>query len=265
MFHSIFSSESELEALLHSISKEIQLLEAQLKNLPDGKLISCKNGKYHKYYQKSGQSLLYIPKSEHTLAKQLALKAYLNFQLDDLLYQRKFLTSHLKHFHSHSQQLDKLFFSSQGYQKLLAANFVSPNETHVQWMKAPYEQNLKYPEQLKHKTLSGNVVRSKSESLIDTSLFLHKIPYRYECELYLNEIQLFPDFTVLHPHTGNIIYWEHFGMMDDNSYSQNAYAKMQLYSTNGIIPGINFITTFETRENPLTFDMVEKTIQHYLL
>ena len=79
----------------------------------------------------------------------------------------------------------------------------------------PYEKNPKYPEHLIHKTVSGIYVRSKSESMIALQLYTEKIPFRYECALQLGETTLYPDFTILHPKTGEIFYWEHFGMMDE--------------------------------------------------
>ena len=42
-----------------------------------------------------------------------------------------------------------------------------------------------------HKGSSGNYVRSKSESMIDMVLYIHKIPFRYECALILGETTLF--------------------------------------------------------------------------
>ena len=41
-------------------------------------------------------------------------------------------------------------------------------------------------------------MRSKSEAMIAMSLYVQKIPYRYECELKLGSITLFPDFTIRH-------------------------------------------------------------------
>lgn len=32
-----------------------------------------------------------------------------------------------------------------------------------------------------------------------------------------------PDFTVRHPITGKRIYWEHFGMMDDQEYRNDGF------------------------------------------
>ncbi len=130
-------------------------------------------------------------------------------------------------------------------------------------MNAPYEQNPKHPEQLIHKTASGKLVRSKSEAMIDLYLYTKQIPYRYECSLQLGETTLYPDFTILHPHTGEIIYWEHFGMMDEPFYYQKVFPKLQLYTAYGIVPSIRLITTYETRTNPLSSEVIEKIIEHY--
>lgn len=70
-------------------------------------------------------------------------------------------------------------------------------------------------------------------------LLTNKIPFRYECELQLEETTLYPDFTLRHPLTGQVFYWEHFGMMDNPNYCRNATTKLQLYFSHGIIP-LNF-------------------------
>lgn len=68
----------------------------------------------------------------------------------------------------------------------------------------------------------------------------------------------------LHPDTGNIYYWEHFGLMDVAEYSQNAFQKLSLYASCGIIPSIQLITTYETKANPLNIETVDKLIQEFL-
>lgn len=127
------------------------------------------------------------------------------------------------------------------------------------------KKERKSAKQLLHKTISGNLVRSKSESLIDMLLYTHKIPFRYKCALQLGDITLYPNFTIRHPYTGHIFYWEHFGRMDDPTYCKNTYNKLQLYSSHRIIPSIHLITTYETQEYPLSTHTVEKVIQQYFL
>ena len=96
-------------------------------------------------------------------------------------------------------------------------------------------------------------------------LVQHKIPYRYECALQLGDHTIYPDFTIRHPKTGEIFYWEHFGLMDDINYSKNVPGKLHTYITGGIIPSINLITTYETKNTPLSMELVEKTIEYYFL
>ena len=96
-------------------------------------------------------------------------------------------------------------------------------------------------------------------------LYTHKIPFRYENPLILDGITLYPDFTIRHPATGQFFYWEHFGLIDDVSYRESAFKKLNLYITQGIIPSIHLITTFETKETPLSTELIEHVIQCYFM
>lgn len=69
-----------------------------------------------------------------------------------------------------------------------------------------FTQYSKYPENKIHVAPSGNMVRSKSEVLIDMQLYTNHIPFRYECELQLGDVTIYPDFTVRNPRTGKLYY-----------------------------------------------------------
>ena len=96
------------------------------------------------------------------------------------------------------------------------------------WNRIVSTNNPKEPQKLIHKTIPGILVRSKSEALIINALFEHKIPFRYECLLQIQNVSIYPDFTIRHPVTGEVYYWEHFGMMDNENYAHNVYSKLQL-------------------------------------
>ena len=132
-------------------------------------------------------------------------------------------------------------------------------------MNADYSRNPLHPEMLKFESISGNTLRSKSELIIDQLLFVYQIPYRYECKLAIGDVTLYPDFTIIHPKTGKMFYWEHFGMMDNQKYSQKAFSKLEIYCENGIIPSINLITTFEATDFPLDAVKVENIIKQYFV
>lgn len=247
------------------LEQEIHSIQSTLNSLPDGKLICTRNSNRFKWYISDGHTLKYLPKTQRHHAEQLAQKKYLSSLLKDLTHEKRSLELYLQHHNKNVTHTDKFLQENSGFFELLTPYFKPPSKELSIWMDSTYEKNPKFPEQLTHKSVSGNLVRSKSEVLIDTLLYVNHIPFRYECALHLGEITFYPDFTIRHPQTGQLYYWEHFGLMDDPSYSKNAYSKLQCYSTHGIIPSIQLITTFETKDHPLSSERIEKIISDYFL
>lgn len=245
------------------LKEQINAIQHQIKELPDGNLICTRDGKYHKWYQSDGHTQTYIPKKNRQLAEQLAAKKYLSLLSEDLLHEKKALDFYLRHHSSTPNQADSLLANNPEYQELLMPLFTPLSQELLNWQNAPYITNPNYSAQLSIKTCSKNLVRSKSEALIDMALFTKGIPFRYECALQLNNITLYPDFTIRHPQTGKTYYWEHFGLMDKPAYCEKVSSKLQLYISNGIIPSIDLITTYETKENPLSPETVERIIEFY--
>ena len=247
------------------LSAKIQSIQNELEQLPEGSLITTRNGPYHKWYHLLDRSMVYIPKSRRSFAKQLARKKYLSLQLKNISNQKKAVDAYLKHRRPTFADADNFLITHEAFYNLLSDSYRPLSQELARWAAASYEKNTNHSEHLTHKTISGNLVRSKSEALIDTILHANKIPFRYECALILGDTKIFPDFTLRHPITGDIYYWEHFGMMDDPSYIKKAYSKLHLYTSNGIIPTIHLITTYETKDHPLTPDKIEKIIQEYFM
>lgn len=258
-----------MQSHLTQLNQHITKIKAQLPTFPAGTLLCKKNGKNWQWIHLNNKQESYIRKSRRNFAEQLALKKYLTFLLKDLEADQKATELYLKKYKSVTGKAEQFLSASSEYRTLLQAYFQLP-EDQQNWAAAPYEKNQKYPEHLIHKSSSGNLLRSKSEVIIDTLLYMHKIPFRYECALSLNSlifpyesISIYPDFTILHPRTGKIYYWEHFGKMDDPAYAQKTAQKLQLYIANQIIPSINLITTYETQTEPLTSELVEKILNYY--
>lgn len=243
------------------LDEQINSLHSQIKSLPEGKIICTPNGRGYKWYRSDGHKSVYIPKSERNLAEQLAVKKYLQQIEADCIQEKIAIDFYLRH-HKPSKAED-LLINKPSYQELLSSFFNPQSQEIKDWMDAPFEQNPKYPENKIHKTSSGNMVRSKSEVLIDMVLYTHKIPFRYECELQVGDYKIYPDFTIMHPKTGKIYYWEHFGKMDDPKYNRNIGDRIQIYINNGIIPSVDLITTYETITHPLSIDDVEKVVEEY--
>lgn len=247
------------------LEQRIKLLKQQIQKLPDGKIFCTHFGKYTKWYQTDGKTQIYIPKKERRLAEELALKKYLSLQLKNLQQEKLAIEYYLRHHDTKAEQAEKALYNTPAYRELLSPNFKPIAQKLFEWQTAQYEKNNNHPENLIHETVSGIYVRSKSEEMIDMVLCKNQIPFRYECKLKLGDISLYPDFTIRHPKTGETYYWEHFGLMDDTNYSRNAFSKLQHYASNGIIPSIQLITTFETKNHPLTINNVEEIVNQYFL
>lgn len=245
-------------------AKTLNVIEKQLKKLPNGNFFCCKEGKYDKWYYRNNGKQIYIQKKDRSIAEQLAYRRYLLALQQDLTDEQNAANAYLKFHTSDIRRSDKLL-TNKAYQELLSPFFKPQSQELINWMNESYKKNTNHPEHLIHKTASGNIVRSKSEMLIDMALYKNKIPFRYESPLELNNKIYYPDFTIRHPYTGMIYYWEHFGLMDDPLYSQKAYNKLQVYTTCGIMPTYNLILTFETKDYSLDSEFIEKIIAHYFL
>lgn len=245
------------------LEKQIQDIHIQLESLPNGKLVCCHTNNHCKWYNYSPDGRIYITKKQRTIAEKLALKKYLLLLLKDITHEKRAIDFYLKHHSTKPSEASQLLLDDPEYQILLSSFFKPFSQKLTEWINSSYQKNEAHPEDLIHKSISGNIVRSKSEALIDMLLYTNKIPFRYECALYLDNTTFFPDFTIMHPHTGQLYYWEHFGMMDDPNYCRNAYLKLQTYTSNGIIPTVHLIMTFETKEHPLGSDMIEEIIEYY--
>lgn len=179
-------------------------------------------------------------------------------------HEKSAIDLYLRRHSNYEPQVDKLLTDSMEVEKLLSP-YLSPLSKELEeWMNSPYEHNLKYPEHLTQKVGANQFVRSKSEAMIAKVLKQNKIPYQYEAKLLLDDIEIYPDFTIRHPKTGQYFYWEHFGLLDKTDYVKAMHSKLQLYTTHGIMPGINLITTYENQEKPLTFEMIEMLVKYYL-
>ena len=247
------------------LDQEIASLRARLKELPEGKLVCVRNGCYTKWYRSDGHNSVYIPKKEKTLAEQLAVKKYLQMRLKELLQEQRAIDFYLRHHNPDASYAEYLLSENSLYSELLSPYFTRESQEFQKWMTQPCESNPAYPEQRIHKTSAGIFVRSKSEALITMLLYMNKIPFRYECALSLGNVTVYPDFTIRHPRTGQFFYWEHFGMMDNPAYAKSAFSKLQLYTEHGIVPSIQLLTTYETKEHPLDSAAIEDLIKLYFL
>lgn len=196
----IITHHEEVIKKKQELEKQIKSIQSKIKKLPAGKITCAKNGNGYKWYRSDGKNRTYIRKEDRSLAEKLAWKKYLSFKLEDLKQKHHILKTYTRLNKTAPDKAEKLL-TNPGYQELLTPFLQLPTIKSTDWMKEPYHKNPNYPEHLTLKSISGNIVRSKSELLIDTFLYNNKIPFRYECALELNGITIYPDFTIPHPLT----------------------------------------------------------------
>ena len=123
-------------------------------------------------------------------------------------------------------------------------------------------------------------IKEETITLYEHMLSEHK---RLEEHITSLESQLntLPEGKIFCTHNGHLIKWYHslndkpiyipkknrklaeqlavkkyFGLMDKPEYCQKTCSKLRLYISNGIIPTLQLITTYETLDNPLSPDVL---------
>ncbi len=88
-----------------------------------------------------------------------------------------------------------------------------------------------------HKTRRGDSVRSKSEVIIANELHQLGVDYSYEQPFVGSDGKVrYPDFTIEDAESGQLILWEHLGMLRDPSYRKRWEDKLAWYRKEGVLP-----------------------------
>lgn len=252
----------------NNLEKQSTQLASELATLPEESFYCVKDDTRTKWYITDKTGTHYLPKANRKLAEELAYKKYLTCKLNEIQTEQNAIRAYLKHHSPNYGLSDQMLSPENRYSELLAPHFAprhSNTEDFERWSKASYETNPNHRENLIHPTNLGFSVRSKSEAMIAMALHFNCVPFRYESALSLDNITLYPDFTIFHPVTGRIIYWEHFGLIDNPDYQMQYLSKIRHYITNGIYPSIDLITTYETSERPLSLETLDQVISFFAL
>ena len=246
----------------------IALLESKLGSLPEERLtFSQKSGNTQFYYRRKGdKKLFYISKKNSDQITKLANKYYIDKTLPalkaNLHAAEKFMA-----IHSGSEERDVFNSMPSDLQMLNSNLFLYKPQFIEAWLHRPYVRNPYKSEDLIFDTARGEKVRSKSEVILSNSFFRHELIYLVEFPLKLKHSNrtIYPDFTILNTKTMEVIYWEHFGMMDNPEYATAAVKRIHLLQDEGLILGKNLICTFETSTTPLSSSLVESYIKEFFL
>ncbi len=250
---------------LISIKEKVQ---NDLDDVPDGSLRLGKSQncvQYYHYLNDGNHNGTYLPKKDIALAKQLAQKSYDKNVLKCVNKRLPQIERILKDFEDN--EIELLYLREHPERRKLIDPVELPFEQKLDmWAAEPYEGKKFRNDFPTIVTNKGLRVRSKSEKIMADYFDSLGIIFKYECPLWLEPYGfIYPDFTFLSPKTGNEIYWEHEGMMDNPEYAKTAIQKIELYESNEIRPGENLILTFETSLSPINMNIIKDFTQKYLI
>ena len=256
---------NELLARKKELERMLKRAEEDIMKAPEGNLRIQRKGKKNQYYQitEKGDNIgRYLKTFEFETARALAQKDYLEKLMVVAEREKKAIEVFLKNYAPKCPE--NTFESLNEYRRELVQPLaISDDEYAKAWESQPYSGKHfpdGYPE---YYSKRGERVRSKTEENIANAFLELGVPYKYECPLQLDAgFFVYPDFTFLLKKSRKVCYLEHFGRMDDEEYLKNEFfTKMNSYPRNGLIPGVNFYMTFESKSNPLNSREISRYIR----
>ena len=256
-----------LEVRMNKLKKIIKEKEKSLRKAPQGIVnVHSSKGRVQYYYKENSadKARRYMKENEKVLVKELCQKDYDERVLDLAKSELKILEKLHKIYQS--KVCEEVFETLNVHRQKFVVPIMVPDKEFIEkWESETYERPgfaKDYPE---YYTDKGERVRSKSEVLIANALRRNGIPYKYEYPIRLNNgFTYHPDFRILNMKNRKIIYWEHFGRMDDPEYVEKVVRKLEAYAQNGIFPGKNLLVTSENSKRPLNLKMINLMIEQYL-
>lgn len=118
---------------------------------------------------------------------------------------------------------------------------------------------IPFAEHLIHRTLKGHLVRSKSELVIANELYHQGLDYDYERLLSgedPNDVRL-PDFSFT-DYAGDVIVWEHLGMLSRPTYRRSWERKKEWYRQKGFEEGDRLFVTYDDDRGGLDASEVKR-------
>ena len=245
----------------------IRVKEKELSKAPEGVVNVAKAGNRVQFYYKkdAGDSQRkYLKNGEKRLVERLCQKDYdqkvLIVAKNELHQLEKLKTVYPKA--TFEEIYEKLSEVRKQYTQPLE---LSDAEFVERWKQMEFQGKEFRDNTPEFYTDNGERVRSKSEILIANALKKLGVPYRYEAQIHLNGYgMIHPDFTVLNVRLRKEMYWEHLGMVDNASYLEEAFHRIDMYEKNGIFPGDKLILSHESLKYPMNTKSVEKLVYQYL-
>lgn len=249
---------------LENLKNELKTCNKALAKMPSGSLMTIKKNNHYEYYCYDGKKQKYLNSNNCDLIKSLARKKYLKNCKRYAQNEIKSLEAYLKNKDISIPSPYEYISEHEELSNILNRNNFKGKNNLMEWAQAPYDQTLFYPEGLIIRSAQGHLVRSKSECIIADALFSEGIAYRYEDVIEINGRTYRPDFKIIKPN-GEVIIWEHLGMMNIEEYVNKNIKKIADYIKVGFIPGVNLILTADENSGQIIDSYkVHKLIEAYL-
>lgn len=247
--------ESILREEVCELERIVEQAKKRLQTAPKGFLrIKKKRGKAEFYYKNpdvSAGKSKYLKKSEQGIAKGIAQRDYDVQMLKNAMERIKAINLFLDKYEK--TNLKTIYRNTNECRRELITAPILPDDEFVKrWQATQYTGKAFAENTPEIITEGGERVRSKSEKIIADKLYSLGIPYRYEYPLvFVGNIKVYPDFTILKMPEREEVYLEHLGMLDDEKYMDMVMYKLSTYEKNGIYLGVNLFITYETSKTPL--------------
>lgn len=260
-----FIDKKEIEKEIEQIDMQIDIAKRDVINAPDGRLrIAHKRGteQYYLVSEDSDNLGKYISKKNADLIRSLAQKDYACKTINYMKKKKKMLESMRDMVVSFDD--DKIYNKLNDSRKKLISPYYIPDDDYIKnWLSESFETKAFEEEEPEILTERGERVRSKSEKIIADKLLMLGVPYKYEHPIVLIGVgTVYPDFTLLDIKKRENVLLEHFGMMDNPTYCENAIRKINSYQKNGYYEGENILYTFETLKNPINIKNFENVMRN---
>ncbi len=256
-------TETKMRLRQKELSAEIDQLRKRLADMPVGHLECRKHGSTYQWYVRTEKETSYLKRIYRETAEKLALKTYLERRLKEMQNERSAIGQYLRCRSKCPVKTAEKLLQLPPYKDLLRPQVEERNQRIQAWLDIPRTPNRLHPENLKIRMSDGTLVRSKSEGMIYRMLKEHNIPFRYDCEMWINGELVCPDFLIYHPKTGEIFIWEHLGRMDDPLYLARVHRTIEVYAGGNWLPGRNLILSSENAEHPLGEADIERLIDAF--
>ena len=267
--------------LLEKINNDINELETvlnhaegKLKKAPEGTLYIRKEGGILRYYNREYKEEQYVYLGDDKQKEIVALEEKNYYQklervAKDELDKLKRIEKILEKNPDWKTVFYQLPAEKRHLIEPLELNPLKCNERELERWTRTIKKKNSFP--TPNKTVNGEYVKSKSETIIADRLERAGVPYHYEPKIALAELEIGeifqwnPDFKVLNLRTGKEYFWEHFGRIDDPEYFSTCQMKLRLYAQNGLFMGDNLIITMESSTSPLNTEYVDCLIKKFLV